>query len=590
MIKVSDYVFQFLADRGVQHVFMLPGGGCIHLCDSLGRHEEIEYIPLLHEQAVSVAAEAYGQHTNRPGVALVTSGPGATNAVTGVAAGWIDSTPMFILSGQAKTADLIGDRGVRQIGCQEVQIIPMISSITKYAVSVLDPNEIRYHLEKAWHLALDGRKGPVWIEIPLDIQGCMVEEAQLTGFTPKAAPAADISQEIRAFADLMRNSRKPLILAGNGIKLSGSEERFLAFARQLHIPVLTTWKAFDLFGHEDECYFGSPGLLGQRYANLILQSADLLLVLGSRLDYSLTAYNNGNFGKCAKKVLVDIDEKEIDKLDDMGISLKIVADVADFLDAVQKEYDALDQPKGYPEWLAYCRELKEKYPSVTEKDYAENGFVNTYAFVDKLSDAMKTGDILVPESSGNAGEVPYQAFRVKKGQKIKNAAGLGAMGFGLPYAIGACLANGGRRTILINGDGAFQLNIQELASLASMNLPVKIFIWDNAAYATIMATQRNLFEGNYVASEGESRLILPDILKIADAYGIKTFYISANSDLESTIDQVLGEDGPVICKVLVSPMQTVSPKVMSKRLPDGKMVSGLLEDMWPYVEGEHNAC
>jgi acetolactate synthase-1/2/3 large subunit len=586
MIKVSDYVFKFIASIGVKHVFVLPGGGCIHLCDSLGRNADLEYISLLHEQAISIAVEAYGQHTNRAGVALVTAGPGATNAVTGVAAGWIDSTPMLIISGQAKTADLVGDTGVRQIGSQEVQIIPMVRNITKYAVSVLDPSEIKYHLEKAFYMAEHGRKGPAWIEIPLDIQGAMIDEDALKGFIPDdeiRQKPANISTSVDTAIKMLNDSRKPLILVGNGVKLSGCEEKFRNLAKKLDVPIQTTWKIIDLLDHVDELNFGCPGLLGHRSANFILQSADLLIVLGSRLDFSLTAYNNANFGKNAKKILVDIDEHEIDKLKDMDISLKIVADMADFLGTLEERlHDIKNVDRS--EWLDYCKKMKAKYPAVAEESYKDEGFVNTYAFIDRLSDALESDDIIVPESSGNAGEVTYQAIRIKLGQKMKNAAGLGSMGFGLPYAIGACIANNGRRTILINGDGAFQLNIQELASLVAMELPIKIFIWDNQAYATIMATQRNMFDGNYVASESQSGLKLPDTLKIAASYGLRTFEMKRNDEIANVITEVLETEGPALCNVKVSQMQTVSPRVQSKRLPDGSMVSMPLENMWPYLE------
>ncbi|MDR1916618.1 MAG: thiamine pyrophosphate-binding protein [Synergistaceae bacterium] len=590
MIKLSDYVFKFLAAWGVRHVFVLPGGGCIHLCDSLGKNPDLDYIPLLHEQAISIAVEAYGQHTNRSGVALVTAGPGATNSITGVTAGWIDSTPMLIISGQAKTADLIGDSGVRQIGSQEVQIIPMVRHITKYAATVLNPLEIKYHLEKALYLANSGRKGPSWIEIPLDVQGAMIDEESLKSSAPESGiqrEQSDISALVDAAIQMLNDSQKPLFLVGNGVKLSGTDEKFLNIARTLNVPIQTTWKIIDMLDNSDELNFGCPGLLGHRSANFILQDADLLIVLGSRLDFSLTAYNNGNFGKSAKKILVDIDVHEIGKLKDMDISLKIVADMTDFLGTLESKLREIKRADRSL-WLRYCKETKAKYPAVTEEHYRDEGFVNTYAFIDKLSDLLEADDIIVPESSGNAGEVTYQAIRIKRGQKMKNAAGLGSMGFGLPYAIGSCIANDCRRTVLINGDGAFQLNIQELAPLVAMRLPIKIFIWDNDAYATIMATQRNMFDGNYVASERHSKLRLPDTLNVARAYGLRTFEIRKNSEIEDVVTEVLNADGPVICNVKVSPLQTVSPRVQSKRLPDGGMVSMPLENMWPYLEEEIN--
>lgn len=592
MMKLADYVFRFIAERNIKQVFVLPGGGCIHLCDSLGRNDRLEYIPLLHEQAISIAVEAYGQHANSAGVGLVTSGPGATNAVTGVTAGWIDSTPMMIISGQAKTEDLIGDKGVRQIGSQEVQIIPMVKHITKYAATVLDPTEIRDHLEKAFYLAENGRKGPVWLEIPLDIQAAMIDEDHLVGYTPEDESVSCPSTPFDEIMELLSQSKRPLVLAGNGIKLSGCESKFYEFIKKARIPALATWKAIDLFDYDDELFFGCPGLLGQRSSNFILQNADLLIVLGSRLDFSLTAYNNPNFAKSAKKIIVDIDGNEIKKLQDMEFAVEIASDLCRFFDGLDEFASHLPCPDR-SDWLQYCAKMKNQYPSVTSESYADHEFVNTYAFMDTLSNHLNHDDVIVPESSGNAGEVTYQAIRIKKGQKMKNAAGLGSMGFGLPYAIGACIANDGRRTVLINGDGAFHLNIQELASVVSQKLPIKIFIWNNQGYATIMATQRNLFDANYVACECNSKLHLPDIVKIAKAYGLTTFEMNTNDEIDQVMREVFNTEGPVLCNVRVSPRQTVSPRVQSMKLPDGKMASMPLENMWPYLdpnEIEENMC
>lgn len=587
MVKLSDYVFQFLKEKRVGHVFMLPGGGAMHLDDSAGK-SGIEYTCFLHEQAAAIAAEAYGQHTNKPGLLLVTSGPGATNAITGVTAGWIDSTPMIVISGQSKRSDLVGDKGVRQTGSQEVQIIPMVKPITKYAVQVLEPKEIRFHLERAYVEATTGRPGPAWLDIPLDVQAVMIEEDSLKGYIPEIGSEPDITEAVDTTVKLLETSKKPLVLAGNGVKLAEAEEMLYSLLDTLHLPVQTTWKAIDMIGEENPFYAGHPGIMGDRGANLILQSADFILSVGSRLDTSITAFNDRNFGKNAKKVVVDIDPKEIARMD-MEKEGSAACDARLFLEnllrAVRQKEEALWNGKKQmerKEWLTYCRKIREKYPAVTGAHKNAKGYVSAYYFIGELCKFLKEEDVIVPESSGGAGEITYQAFRLKKGQKMKNAAGLGSMGFGLPYAIGSCIANDKRRTILINGDGAFQLNIQELETLHRLGLPVKIFIWNNQGYASIRSMQRNNFGGHYVASDEGSGLTMPDISRIAQAYGFRTCRIRDNEELDRMLPDIMKDDEPMLCELMVLPEETVSPRVKAIVGENGKMTSGTLEDMWPY--------
>lgn len=589
MIKLSDYIFRFLESRGIRRAFMLPGGGAMHLDDSIGK-SAIEYICFLHEQGAAIAAEAYAQHTNTPGLVLVTSGPGATNAITGVTAGWIDSTPMIIISGQSKREDLVGDRGVRQIGSQEVQIVPMVRPITKYAVQVLEPIEIRYHLERAYYEATNGRPGPVWLDIPLDVQAFMLEEDKLQGYTPENTENPLIESEIKKVCDLMRESNKPLFLAGNGIKLAGATEELYRLLEVLQIPVETTWKTIDMFGEEEMLYVGHPGIMGDRGANLILQEADLILSVGCRLDTSVTAFNDKNFGKCAKKIIVDIDENEI-RCMDVDKEIAVACDAKMFLkkllEEVKSEWKSRSQEDKkaiWGEWLAHCKGLRAKYPVITREHAEVKDYVSAYYFIDRLCEILKEDDVIVPESSGGAGEITYQAFRLKKGQKMKNAAGLGSMGFGLPYAIGSCIANDGRRTILINGDGAFQLNIQELETLHRLKLPVKMFIWNNNGYASIRSMQRNNFEGHYVASDQNSGLTMPDISNVARAYGFKTYKVRNNAELDVLLPEIMKDKEPLLCEIMVLPEETVSPRVKAIVGENGKMMSGPLEKMWPYVE------
>lgn len=595
MIKLSDYVFKFIESKGVKHVFMLPGGGAMHLVDSLGK-SNLEYIACQHEQAASIAAEAYGQHTNDIGVCLTTSGPGATNAITGVTAGWIDSTPMFMISGQAKRSDLVGDTGVRQIGSQEVQIIDMVRPITKYAVQIMEPSEIRYHLEKAYHKATTGRPGPVWLSIPLDVQAAMLNEETLAGYLPEnetncedlTASEDELEKAVEKTVALLKNSKKPLILAGNGIKLSGATDAFYRLIDTLHIPVETTWKTIDMMGEDDALYLGHPGAMGDRGANLILQSADLLISIGSRIDTSITAFNEPHFGMNARKVIVDIDQHELDRMHLEKVEVRLACDAGRFIDCLMKtvseqgdEISAYHDP--WEQWIAEGKALREKYPTVTDEHRKKEDYVSAYYFTELLCKYTTVDDVIVPESSGAAGEITYQAFKPKRGQKMKNAAGLGSMGFGLPYALGSCLANNGKRTILINGDGAFQLNIQELETIVRLQLPIKIFIWNNGGYASIRSMQNNTFEGYQVASGENSGLTMPDISKVASAYGISTEQIRDNKELEEKLPQILADDQLMLCEIFIAQDDVVSPRTKTFRKPDGTMESSKLEQMWPLV-------
>lgn len=591
MIKLSDYVFQFFEGKGIKQAFMLPGGGAMHLDDSVGK-SGIDYVCFLHEQGAAIAAEAYAQHTNIPGLVLVTSGPGATNAITGITAGWIDSTPMIVISGQSKRADLVGDRGVRQIGSQEVQIIPMVTPITKYAVQIVEPNEIRYHLEKAYIEATTGRPGPVWLDIPLDVQAVMIDETKLKGYEhiPFEANKEEVEDVVNKTIELLKVSKRPLVLAGNGIKLSGATALLYKLINELRLPVETTWKTIDMFGEDNDLYVGHPGIMGDRGANFILQTADLILSIGCRLDTSVTAFNDRNFGKSAKKVIVDIDPNEIARMDmekeafvacDAGVFLKRFLEIAvERKGEICKNEDIARRDN----WITRCKEIRAKYPVITEEHKRVKDYVSAYYFIGELCKQLKKDDVIVPESSGGAGEITYQAFQLKMGQKMKNAAGLGSMGFGLPYAIGSCIANGKRRTILINGDGAFQLNIQELETLHRLKLPVKMFIWSNNGYASIRSMQRNNFEGHYVASDENSGLTMPHIRKVAEAYGFKTYCIENNEQLDILLPEIMGDDTPILCEIMVCPDETVSPRVKAMVGENGNMISGTLENMWPYID------
>ena len=423
MIKLSDYVFEFLKEKGVEHIFMLPGGGAMHLVDSVGK-SGIDYICVQHEQAAACAAEAYGQHTNTPGVVLVTAGPGGTNTITGVTAGWIDSTPMFVISGQAKRADLVGDKGVRQIGNQEVQIVEMVKPITKYAVQVLEPMDIKYHLERAYYEATTGRMGPVWLDIPLDVQSAMIEEEGLRGFIPDIAVEKSWDEEIDRCIMMLQKSVKPLMLVGNGVKSAEAEELLYKFLDKVNIPVCTTWKSLDMFDEEYSLYVGHPGGMGDRGANFILQESDLLIILGSRVDNSITAFNEANFAPNAKKIIVDIDNNEIKKFS-IPFQVAINANVKYVLEKLNEKAENISFD-NHRIWIDYCKKMRTKYPVILPEYHAVKDKISVYHFIDILSEVLNEQDVIVPESSGGAAEITCQAFRIKKGQKMKHAAGLGS--------------------------------------------------------------------------------------------------------------------------------------------------------------------
>ncbi|NUU99886.1 thiamine pyrophosphate-binding protein [Marinitoga sp. 1154] len=583
MMKLSDYVFNFIANLGVKHVFMLPGGGCMHLVDSLGKNKRLKYITNLNEQAVSISVESYAQATNNIGVGLVTTGPGGTNAITGVAAGWVDSTPMLIISGQVKTKDMIKDSKLRQKGFQEIDIISLVKPITKYAVTITDAEDIRYHLEKAVYLATTGRPGPVWIDIPLDIQAAIIDEKKLKGYIPpKSNFDDDIDKKIELLIEMIKESKKPVILAGNGIRLAKAEKLFYSVIKKLNIPILLTWKAIDFLDENDPLNFGRPGAIASRYANFIQQKSDLFISIGARLDTGQTAYNHKNFAPYAKKVIVDVDKNEIDKLE-MDIELKIVSDAYRFLDVLNRKIRKIEF-KRKDKWLSFCKSLKNKYPIIKDEYYKMKDFVNPYVLIDILSKKLSENDAIIPGSSGLCSEITMQSFKVKKGQRVYNNEGFGAMGFGLPASIAGAIALN-RRTICITGDGGIQMNIQELETLRRLNIPLKCFILDNKGYGSIVNTQNNYFNGNYVGSNESSGLTLPDMEKIAHAYGLKFYELRNNKDLINKIDEILDYEGPVICNVKIPEIYTTIPRTKSK-IENGKIITLPMEDLWPYLDRE----
>ncbi len=590
-MKLSDYVIKYLEQLNVKHMFMLPGGGAMHLNDSLGKSEKIQYVVCLHEQACAIAAEAYARVTNQPGLLMVTTGPGGTNALTGVAAAYIESTPMIVISGQVKMMDQIRDQGIRQQGMQELDIVSIVKPVTKYAVMVTKPEEIRYHLDRAVYEATTGRKGPVWLDLPLDIQAMQVDEESLTGWQPETADAQDVQaadaaleQQVLKIIDELNHASRPVLLAGNGIRLAEAIPEFEKLVDVLRIPVLTTWNGIDLIGEDHPLFFGRPGGMGQRYANFVQQNSDFFLSIGARMNLLQTGYNFDGFAREAVKVMVDIDENELHKIN-VRPQIAVCADAEAFIRCMLKHADRIEK-RDHSEWIAYAGRMKEKYPVVLKKYWEQQDEVNTYALLDVITEQMSENDIYVSGSSGTCIDVSMQTFRVKKGQRVFSTKGLASMGFGVPATIGACLAGNRRRTVCVNGDGGFQMNIQELETIHRLNLPIKIFVLNNHGYAQIHATQKNIFAGHYVACDEASQLTLSPISDVAAAYRLKTVQIYHNDELKEKVHEVLTYDGPVICEVFVPIDLSAFPKQVSYKRSDGQMESLPLEYMNPMLSEE----
>lgn len=564
---------------------MLSGGGCMYLCNALG-HSKIRYICCLNEQAVTIAALGYAQYKNDFGVALVTSGPGATNAITGVAAAWYESVPMIVLSGQVKTKDSAELFGVRAKGVQEIPIIDIVAPITKYSITIKDPYEIRYHLEKALFLAKDKRPGPVWLDIPLDVQSSEINENILKPFDLPAKTVPNLKMDAEEVIKLINSAERPVMLAGYGIRVANCIYEFIKLIEKLNIPVLTTWKGVDLLPDDCPLFMGRPGIAGQRAANFIQQNSDLLICMGARLDFPQTGFNQSLFAREAKKIIVDIDEAELKKFK-FRVDKAIKSDIGSFICALNSVSSSLSSKKS---WIAQCRNWNKYYGRVPEEHFNKEDYASLYILVDIISNISIKDDIIVPGSSGMGSDVSYQVMRIKNGQRMFNSPGLGSMGFGIPSTLGACVASGGKRTICVNGDGGFQMNIQELETIKSHNLPIKFFVINNKGYASIRNTQRNYFGGFFVGSSVESGISLPDVKKQGNAYGYNVFSITKNEEIEKTVKKVLESKGPAICEVLINPNDTLEFRASSFIKPDGTAVSVLMEDLYPFLPRKEFYC
>ena len=580
-IKVSDYIASRLKNiYDIKNVFMVSGGGAMHLNDSFGKY--IPYICNHNEQACANAAEGYAKASSKLAVVNVTTGPGGLNCLNGVFGQWTDSVPVLYISGQVKRATTLAscpDLNLRQLGDQEADIISVVKPLTKYAVMVKNPLEIKYHLDRAVYEATTGRKGPVWLDIPIDVQAAVIDEQELIDFDISCKPPSTKEDcKITEVLNRLSLAKTPLIVAGHGIRLSGMKNTFLDILKNLNIPVVTTFNGFDLLNEDTPQYIGRIGTIGQRAGNFALQNADLVLFLGTRNNIRQISYNWENFARNAYKIVVDIDKAELEKplvKPDMAIH----ADLADFLPLLKESLTSIDKPQ----WLTFCRDLKERYSFGNTKEYSQTGDkINVYYFVRRLTELMSENDVCVT-ANGTAIIASVQTAMVKNNQRIFSNSGDASMGYDLPAAIGACVANNKKNTICIAGDGSLMMNLQELQTLKHHNLPVKIFILNNDGYSSIKQTQTNFFEGRNTGAGTNSGVSIPDFVKVGSAFDIKSIRLESPDEIDNTIKDVLSAKGPVLCDVIVNPDYIFTPKLSSRKLEDGTMISPSLEDMYPFL-------
>lgn len=587
--RVADYIADFLASNGITDVFTVTGGGAMHLNDALGHHPKLHSTYNHHEQACAIAAEGYARYSGNIAAVCVTSGPGGTNAITGVMGGWLDSIPMLVLSGQVKFSTTIRSTRVplRQLGDQEFNIVDTVKTMTKYAVMIENANDIAYVLEKALFLAKRGRPGPCWIDVPLNIQGATVETESLRHYDcsedSRELPPPVLPSTVDEIIKKLNAAKRPVIFAGEGIRLSGAREDFLKLAKKLGVPVVTAWNAHDVIPDDNPCFAGRPGTVGTRGGNFVAQYSDLLLVLGCRLNIRQISYNWENFAKDAYKIMVDIDPAELMK-PTLKVDMPIYANVKDVIAALNGSAAALSDHSRWTEW---ARKINLHYPACLPQMKKEESPMNPYAFIDALFAELSDDDAVVC-SNGSACVVGFQAAIVKKNTRLFTNSGCASMGYGLPAALGVSVRRGKERTICIEGDGSLQMNIQELQTIFHNKLNLKIFVLNNDGYHSIRQTQRNLFSNHCEVGVGQESgdLSFPELERIAYAYQIPFVKIEKYSAAREGVRKALAMDGPVIVEAVLNPEQFFSPKLSSKRLPDGTMVSPSLEDMFPFLPEE----
>jgi acetolactate synthase-1/2/3 large subunit len=584
MMKLSDYVAQKIVDYGIRHVFMVTGGGAMHLNHSFGTHKELECIFNHHEQACAIGAEAYTRLSNRLAVVNVTSGPGGTNAITGVYGAYVDSIGMLVISGQVKWETTVRSTGLplRQYGDQELDIEELVRPITKYCFMVTDPESIRYHLEKALYLATSGRPGPVWLDIPLNVQASKINPETLKGFDPKELDEpwkkTSLTDAAKQTLEKIKKAKRPVIFAGGGVRISGQHEGFIKLIEKLGIPVVTGWNAHDVIWNNHPHYAGRPGTIGDRAGNFAVQNSDLLLILGSRLNIRQVSYNWQSFAREAYKIWVDIDPFELQK-PNVKPDMPVLASLRDFIPALLNEpYSGAT--KEHQDWLQWCKERQKRFPAVLP-EYWNNERVNPYCFMEVLFKQLEKGQVIVT-GNGSACVVGFQAADLKEGQRLWTNSGCATMGYDLPASIGAHKASG-KPIVCIAGDGSIMMNLQELQTIVGESLPIKIFLLNNSGYVSIFQTHRNFFNGVEVGGGPKSGVSFPSFQRLSEGFGIPYLSCNNHSALEVNVHEALNKAGPVICEILIDENQIFAPKLGAKQHPDGRITSPPLEDLSPFL-------
>ena len=584
MIKISDFIFQYLVKKyHIHHCFLVTGGGAMHLNDSIGHTKGLSYICNHHEQASAMASEGYYRASGQLPVVCVTTGPGGTNAITGVLGQYLDSIPGLYISGQIKTSTYKNTYpylNLRQLGDQEADITSIVKPITKYAKTITDAYDVKYELDKAIAIALNGRPGPVWLDIPLDIQGAIVEETKFKDYD--VGEIVDpvkhdlVDKQIEQLIERIKISKSPVIYVGNGVRLAKCEKTFISLVERLNIPVVTAISGSDIIWYNHPLYFGKPGICGDRIGNIIVQNSDLLIVLGTRLSIRQVSY--------AYKVMVDIDLAEMQK-PTLSIDMGIHCDLSEFIRKMLIHLCEAEILPDFKEWRVWGRNIEKKLPTLFDDNPDNRNYTNSYKFTDELFNQLESGDVVVT-GNGTAYTCTYQAMKVKKGVRVFANQGCASMGYGLPAAIGACVSNDVGRTICVTGDGSIQMNIQELQTIVTNKLPLKIFVLENESYLAIKTTQKSFFHGHFTGSNPESGVVCPNLKKIAAAYGIPYISCKENGDvLRSVIMKILLSDGAMICEIHMDPYQTLFPKSASfiDKIT-GKISSAPLDKMAPFMD------
>ena len=585
MIRVADYVIRFLESKGIHTAFTMSGGGSIFLCDALYQAKKIKYVCCHHEQAVSFAVEAYSRCNLTPGVGIVTTGPGGTNTTTGVSCCWIDSIPAIFISGQVFLQQTISVNGTRQTGVQESDIVNLVKPITKYSVMIKDAHDIRYHLEKAYHLCKTGRPGPVWVDIPADIQSSLIDPKKLKPYKIKKQTTSNITldKNIKEVANLLSKSQQPLLHFGGGSRSNNCSEKIYEILGKYSIPFALTWNASDLIESSHKLYAGRPGAFAERGANFIVQNCDLYISIGSRLPYMVTGYNSNDFARNAYTIMVDIDKEELNRKN-IKINKKINCSAEYFL---KKLIEYLPKKINLnPNWIKYCTHIRRKYPILTNELKNKKKYLNSYYFIKELSKKLNNKDTIITDM-GLSFVGTHQAFDVKKGQKLFTNSGHAPMGWGLPAAVGAYFSSPkNKRVICITGEGGLQLNIQEFATIMHHKIPIKVFIYNNGGYLTIKQTQQLGFSGRIMGADKASGIDFPNYRDIAKAHKINYIKISNKYMLDRNIVNILSSKESIICELIMDPEQDQSPKAINKRTPAGKTVPTEYEDMYPFLDKE----